>query len=409
MKHIFMLILLCLLSCLNLPCNEMYQKGILKLTPDDAFARNLDWSKLFIANFPSPPKPRMETHESMALAPDNTIYVVEHNNLDRGRLVIIGPGGTLQGVKPDASGQADARAWSKTPYSAFVTGNNELWINEWRGLARCDRQGRVLEITTKVDHAVSDFLLLNNGTLAISGWVVTGRPSTPLKLSASLVNIRTAKETVITSYDQNPYTIAFTLKPENAQEKGGLLMMGTPAKTGKMMIAATPEGRLIVGYSDSPEIQIFSPEGKKVGGFTLPIQRQTLNLELKMHAVQRVSKSIDSLAASGKVPPGEIERGRKKLESYPIALPYYSSLLVDDQGNLLFFLSDSINSIEPEIMVFSQSGKAMGTCRLALPQGITLRLDRPKQMVIRNGWLYALVHKDIAGKKQVQLARFKIE
>jgi hypothetical protein len=51
----------------------------------------------------------------------------------------------------------------------------------------------------------------------------------------------------------------------------------------------------------------------------------------------------------------------------------------------------------------------MGTCRLALPQGITLRLDRPKQMVIRNGWLYALVHKDIAGKKQVQLARFKIE
>lgn len=408
MKRLFLLAALSLSSGFNLPGSDIYQKRMLKLTPDNTFAQGLDWSKLFIANFPSPPKPYMETHESMALAPDGTIYVVEHNNLDRGRLFIFGPDGSVQGIKPDASEKAGPGAWSKTPYSAFVTENNELWINEWRGLARCDRQGRVLAITTKIDHAVSDFLFLKNGALFISGWVVTSRPSTPLKLSVSLVNTQTAKETVIASFYQNPFAIPFTLKSEN-EGKGGLLMMGTPANAGKMIIAGTPEGRLIAGYSESREIQIFSPEGQKVGGFTLPIQRPILSPELKERAVQRVSKNIDSLATSGKVPSGEIERGREMLKDYPTALPYYSNLLVDDQGNILAFLTDSENSGNVDFMAFSQSGKVMGTCSLALPQGITLRLDRPKQMVIRNGWLYALIHKDISGKKQVQLARFKIE
>ncbi len=409
MKRFIPLVLVCLLSGFSLLASDIYQKGTLKLIPDDTFAQGIDWSKVFIANLPAPPKPYMSTRESMAVAPDSTIYVVEHNNLDRGKLFIFGPGGALQSTRPDTSEKDNPSAWAKTPYSPFVTDNNELWINEWRGLARCDRQGRVLEIT-KVDHAVTDFLFLKNGALMISGWVVTNSRSNPIKLSVSLLNTQTAKEIVIASFYQKPFAIPFSLKPDNEQEKeGGLLMMGTPAKPGRMIIAGTPEGSLVAGYSDSPEILIFSPEGRRIGGFTLPIQRPILDAGIKAQAVQSVSKNIDSLAANKRVPPDEIERARGMLENYPTALPYYSNLLTDDQGNILVFLTNPDNSEKVEFMAFSQSGKALGTCRLDLPQGASLRLDRPKQMAIRAGWLYALINKNVSGKEQVQLARFKLE
>jgi hypothetical protein len=90
-------------------------------------------------------------------------------------------------------------------------------------------------------------------------------------------------------------------------------------------------------------------------------------------------------------------------------LTYYSNLLTDDQGNILVFLTDPSNSENVEFMAFSQSGTALGKCRILLPQGVSLRLDRRKQMVIRNGWLHALIHKNVSGKEQVQLARFKLD
>jgi hypothetical protein len=88
---------------------------------------------------------------------------------------------------------------------------------------------------------------------------------------------------------------------------------------------------------------------------------------------------------------------------------YYSNLLTDDQGNILVFLADPSDSENVEFMAFSQSGKVLGKCRLALPQDVSLRLDLRKQMIIRDGWLYALIQKNVSGKKQVQLARFKLE
>ncbi len=182
-----------------------------------------------------------------------------------------------------------------------------------------------------------------------------------------------------------------------------------PASIGKLVIAGTPEGKLVVGISSSPGIQIFSPEGSKIGGFSLPIPRPSLSPEQKAQAVQRISESLDSLAAKGKYPADEIERAREQLKDYPSELNYYSNLLADDEGNILVFLTDPANSGNAEFMAFSQSGKVLGTCRLILPQGVSLRLDGRKQMAIHDGWLYALIRKNVSGKEQVQLARFKME
>jgi hypothetical protein len=409
MQRLILPFFLYLLSTANLTAGDIYQKGTLTLILDDTFAQGIDWSKLFSANLSNPPKPQMRAHESIALAPDNTIYVVEYNNMTTGNLFKFDAGGKLQSKSPDSTGKTNASLWARHPQLAAVNNQNEIWISEYGGLARCDRQGHVLA-RTKLDYSISDLVSLNNGALMISSSVISNKPSNPFKLSIILMNTQNAKETLIASYYQNPFTIPMQIGYEPAKGTvGSILLIGMPSKNAKLVISSAPNGNLIAGYSDSPEILIFSPEGRKIGGFALPIERPALSPELKAQAMKRISQNLDSLAASNKVAPDEIERAREKLKGYPTALPYYSNLITDDQGNILVFIADPDNSAKVEFMAFSQSGKFLGKCRFIPPQGVSLRVDGRKQMVIRNGRLYALILKAISGKKQVQLARFKFE
>jgi hypothetical protein len=407
MQRFILPIILYLLFTADLTAGDSYQQGTITLIADDTFAQGIDWSKLFIANLPSPPKPQMRTKESIALAPDNSVYVIEYTNLTAGSLFRFDSFGKLQDTQSDTSGKFNASVWARHPELGAVTDNNELWISEYGSLARCDRQGHVLK-RIKLDHPVTDVLYLKDGVLILSGYVVAEKAS--LKLSVIRFDTRTGKETVIAGYNQKPFDIPLKVQFDTAKGKAAAIVtIGMTSRIGRLIIASTPDGKLVAGYADSPEIRIFSPEGRKIGGFTLPIERPTLNPDLKAQAVQRINSSLDSLAAGKKASVEDIARAREKLKAYPTALPYYSNLLTDDRGNILVFLADPDNSAKVEFMAFTQSGKFLGKCRFILPQGVSLRVDGRKQMAIRNGRLYAMILKDISGKKQVQLARFKFE
>ncbi len=402
MRRLFLLIVSFVSLVCNLIAGDVYQRGTLKLIPDDTFAQGLDWSKLFIANLASRPMPSMETREYLALAPDNTIYVVESNNYTAGTIFRFAADGSLLSTKADMSGKFNPSVWARHLELPAVTGGNELWVSEYTRLNRCDNQGNVLA-TTKLDHPITDLLFLKGGALVVLGYVLNGQWG--IQSTVSLLNSQNEEESVIARF--NSKTFALPLKLEGGR---GMISIGIPPGSfGKLFITGTPEGNLVVGDSYSPEILLFSSEGSKAGSFTLPLQRPALNAEQKAQAVQRINQSLDSLAASKKASIDEIERVRGKLKDYPAELPYYSNLLTDDQGNILVFLADPADSANPKFLAFSQSGKALGTCRFILPQGEALRIDGRKQMAIRDGRLYALVRKSVSGKEQVQLARFKLE
>jgi hypothetical protein len=408
MKRLILLVVLCLSLVCNLCAGDIYQKGTIKLIPDDSFARSNDWSKLFIANLPGSPKPFERTHEYLALTPDNSIYVVEYNSNTAGTVYKFAANGALESTKAPIPGKSNPNVWAKHLELPAVNDRNELWISEYARINRCDVKGNVLSVTS-LKNRIDDLLFLKSGDLVLMG-----------SNTIRLWNPQTAKETVIARYNPpKPFAISLPVLPlepakqEELKKVPGTIVGGigiiAPTNVGKLIIAGTPDGKLVAGYSDSPEIQIYSSEGRKLGGFTLPIQRPTLSPEQKDQAVQRISQSLDSLAANKRAPADAIERARERLEDYPAELQYFSNLLADDQGNILVFLTGSANSANAEFMAFSQSGKVLGKCRLALPQDVSLRFDRRKQMTIRDGWLYALIQKNVSGKQQVQLARFKLE
>lgn len=409
MKRLILLAVSCLSLSFNLVAGDIYQKGTIKLIPDDAFARNIDWSKLFISNHPESPRPFERTREYLALAPDNSIYVVEYNSNTAGTVFKFAANGTLESTKAPVPGKSNPDMWARHLAMPTVNEKNELWISEHARLDRCDAQGNVLSVTS-LKNSVEDLLFLKGGQLVFIG-----------NNTARLWNPHTAEETVITRYDPpKPFAITLPFLPlEPAKQEalkkvpgtivGGGIGILSPGNMGKMKIAGTSDGRLVVGHSESPEIRILSPDGHRISSFTLPFQRPTLSPEQKAEAVQHIIQNLDSLVANKRVAPDAIEKAKAQLKDYPSEVTYYSSLLADDQGNILVFLTDPSESENIEFMAFSQSGKVLGKCRLDLPQDISLRLDLRKQMAIRDGWLYALIQKNVSGKKQVQLARFKLE
>jgi hypothetical protein len=408
MKRFILLAALCLSFAFSLVAGDIYQKATVILIPDDTFARGLDWSKLFIANLPESPKPSVRTREYLAIAPDNAIYVVEYNNYTTGTVYRFAANGTLESTKAPVPGKSNANVWARHLELPAVNDRNELWISDYARLDRCDSQGNVLSVTS-IKSGIEDFLFLKGGNVALTGYN-----------TARLLNLQTAEDTVISRYNlPKPFAISMPLLPlEPAKQEALKKVPGTivggvgiiaPGNMGKMKIAVTSDGKLVVGHSESPEIRIFSPDGQKISSFTLPFQRPTLSPEQKAEAVQRISQNLDSLAANRRVAADAIEKAKEQLKDYPSKVTYYSSMLTDDLGNILVFLTDPANSANVEFMAFSQAGKVLGKCRLALPHDVTLRLDRRKQMAIRDGWLYALIQKNISGKQQVQLARFKLE
>lgn len=406
MKHHILLAALYLFAGCNLFGGDIYQRGTLNLIPDDTFAQGIDWSKLFIANLSTSPKPFERTHEYLALAPDKTIYVVEYNSNTAGTVYRFTPNGTLASTKAPMTGKSNPNMWARHLELPAVNSRNELWISEHARINRCDAKGNVLSVTS-LKQSIEDLFFLKGGELAILG-----------NYSIRIWNPQTAEETVIAKFPQrSPFAISLPMQPlEPAKQEKPRGVPGTivggigfvaPHTMGKLIFAGTPEGNLVVGYSDSPEIQLLSPEGRKLNSFTLPIQRPALSPEQRAQAMQRISQSLDSLAAGRKAPDNAIERARQQLKDYPSEVTYYSNLLTDDQGNILIFLTKPNDPANLEFMAFSPTGKVLGTCRLILPQDISLRLDRRKQLEVRDGWLFALIHKNVSGKKQVRLARFK--
>ena len=270
MKRLILLVVSCVSLISHLYGSDIYQKGVLRLIPDGAFAQGCNWSKLFIANLPTPPQPYMETHEYLALAPDNAIYVVESNNHTAGTVFRFAADGALLSTQANTFGKVNTSIWARHLRLPAVNDRDELWISEYARLNRCDPQGNVLA-TTEFDHPITDLLFLKGWGLMLSGYVITGRGS--VRHSISLLNVQTDKERVIASFNEKRFNIALKL-----EEGQGIVSIGQPhSSVGKPFIAGTPEGKLVVGYSDSPEILFFSPEGRKIGSFSLPIQRPKLS------------------------------------------------------------------------------------------------------------------------------------
>jgi len=154
-------------------------------------------------------------------------------------------------------------------------------------------------------------------------------------------------------------------------------------------ISRFQDGTLMVAYSGSPEISIYSLAGEKLSSFKVNLEREKIT---KKNGDDYLNKSINN---------DPNEAARKKLRHYidqwkehiyyPSHFPYYKKVMVDSEDNVLVFLNDFRGSnMDISFQVYSKSGEYLCTAQL-----VSDHFKPSDNIVFHKNYLYVqLEHKE---------------
>lgn len=135
--------------------------------------------------------------------------------------------------------------------------------------------------------------------------------------------------------------------------------IGPGSFLGNFTILQTRDGNLLTGFSNSPELKIFDPNGSLIRTIHLKLSpilvTRTYIDNSKKDVIQDIHKSMLSEEQSKQM--------RKAVEKadfnsfFGKYLPYYESLMIDAEGNLLVVkMSESLGKTNETFQVYSPSG-----------------------------------------------------
>lgn len=130
-----------------------------------------------------------------------------------------------------------------------------------------------------------------------------------------------------------------------------------------MVIGRAAGGDLLVGYTTSPKILVFSPDGRRVREMTLDYPALEWTDELWRRYLD-VQVEV-ALANRPNADPQQVRRniaGRPRISEF---LPYFSQILTDDEGRILVVRrGDCFSHCDPVLRVSAPEGRLVGETAL---------------------------------------------
>ncbi|MGE5341896.1 MAG: hypothetical protein ACM3SY_10510 [Candidatus Omnitrophota bacterium] len=186
--------------------------------------------------------------------------------------------------------------------------------------------------------------------------------------------------------------------------------MSFPDINGDVFLAKTKDGNLLVGVSNKPEINIYSLEGRRIKSFKLNMVPQSVTKDY----IDEYKKSIiDEMKDDPKYSKTAYKLRVTKIEEYDFRklfedhLPYYRSIQVDSDGNILIFkYIPCIKECAPIFQVYSPEGKYI--CETRIDTGIfVLNINtKNKQIEFTDKGIFGLF--ELKGSDDIDLRLVKV-
>jgi hypothetical protein len=326
---------------------EVYRTGGLTLDPDPAFGRGVAWDTMLFDGF-----------HDIAVAPDGSIFVA---NSHRDNIQKFDAAGKLL-LTFGTSGQGPGDLQS--PGSPGILDGKLLVVSEYASLHRIslfDLNGKFVKVL-KTERPVFDVVPLRGNRVAYLSWTsipakgprLFGVQSAPMEFKVAVKDAATGVERAVWKGAGSTEMIMLST--------GGAIGFGGSMK-GAPFIAATAEGDLAVGFSSCARIEIFSPQGEPVRRFELDIPV----VPVRPENVDRYRKSVLG-EGDREGTPKSLRDAVAKTDFTPFfaaAFPFYREMLVDSEGNFLFFLWDDEFGHGPiRIAAYSAQGRPIGRFEL---------------------------------------------
>lgn len=378
------LITLCIWSTASLQTlRDVYSSGTVILSPDAQYGSNADWDELFADYFKKRQGNAVGARRSLVVADDGSAFVGNYAGYS---VYKFAPDGAFL-IEFGEKGSEPGRFRSK-PNLQGIVDDKLIIVSEYNGrISFFDLNGEFRK-SVQLDYMPLSCVGLRDGKYAVAGHVPYGGGD--VKYIVAIRDAETDDEQIVSSV---------TLKQKDRvavqfDTDEGCIIVQNPLSGVDVFVGRTTEGNLVVGYSNSPEISVYSPEGERLIGFELDIDPIAITDEVKSEYYEGIRESV---------PKKELQEEALSVISqpgfFPDHMPYYYYMLVDSENNLLVFIY-SADDATYRFRVYSLRAGGTFICETeAISEDFELTLDnRFHEVRFHDDWLYGiLVLKQISG------------
>jgi len=330
---------------------DVYKAGPVKLVPDPSFGKGVEWGSFLFESF-----------KDIVVASDGTIFMANGREHTIHKFDPTGKKILTFGQKGQGPGDFDG------PGSPSLLDEKYLVVSEYalnRRISLFDLDGRFFKLLI-AQRPVYDVVALTGTKIAYIAKQFEqetkdrnpGVRSMPMTIRVVLKDIDTGNEHVVLSRSVTQKMIMLS--------SGGAMSFGDNM-SGNVLLARTADGNLAVGDTNSPQIEVYNPDGKLLRSFTLKNPPRPVTPEyLARYKSVQLAPMLERLKKlpSAKAGYNELER-LDYAQLFNANLPYFIEMMNDADGNFLFFhLADDPGEPSLTFSAYSPEGKLIAETRL---------------------------------------------
>jgi hypothetical protein len=404
----------------NQKLSDLYKKDVIQLEPINDFAINNKWNELFTDYNSSENGKNIGQRKKIIVAPDGSVFM-SHKTLheiwkfdNKGNLIKkFGSRGSKPGQfidLPSVEGILDGKY--------LITDDVQGRLNFF------DLDGSFVK-SFKLDYGPSAITPLKDGKIAILGYVPWKESQSRTILRIKDFNTGAEKEIwqEVRSAEENNSIIIVKFP------HGGRMGSSLPYSDYMLLsfrLATSKNGNLIVASPKTGEVKEFNPDGQLLNRFKLNISPVKITDEdIKEQYQQAVKDEAEFengflVTRGNKLTNSEkkdmIETYKKQLGNYkdrkyyPEHLPYFSSIIVDSDGNLLVFeftKEEDKKSNKFRAYSYDMKGNLLGTSSFK-SESFNLSFTA-STFQFYNGFVYVVANKSSDKISPPQIAKMKLQ
>jgi hypothetical protein len=364
------------------------------LAPDSEFGAGVDWAAVF-AGYES-----RKTYKDLVRTSDGRLIVSDTRTYNF--LFFDADGRFIKKLWKRGRRDKDSRSIYGRPEWISLWDDRLLFVSELGKIRVFDFAGKEIRSAT-IDHQVVCFEALDEKTVALAGWTL--RTNLPVLYFSAVVDLETGRETRLTDLSAKQIDEA-AVRYETPE--GRKVTIDLPFAMVRPFVRRLSGDRVLAGFSNWPEIEIYEKGGRRLGEFLLKTERTELNLRAykdvdrqNKEQEERRRESLGQGRWSGSisfryVPPTGV-----------FYAPYYYSLNVERNDAIRVFLFPREGE-NPVFQVYSDSGELRGEV-VVDPGELRLVFSPAAQGPVFDGeWLYALVEEKDGKGVPLRLKKFRL-
>jgi hypothetical protein len=416
---IFLTVCIMAVSAQNLI--DIYKKGTVRLVPDAEYIQGYNWDKVFETFDDTLVHKTRSLIESLKILPDGSAVV---NHSKKNYYSKFSPNGKFE--KEFGITNSNGERFKKTKHIAGIINNNTFFteLDNMGNMICFDFNGDYIK-SLKLNYMVKQMIPLPNNKIAVVGWVMWSKK---FRDFVAIVDYETNDQEIIWEH--------FTDRPEPVGEhklfnyfyffkEGGGFAFSTMPFSMKVGLSSPPkiayvDNKLVIAHPATGEILVYDLEGNLKSKDRMEWANNYISVEeqkeIQKKAIEKY-KSMKTWLWGSKRSPEESKLAQetiiKEMEadldriSEPIPLPYFSTMIKDSDGNILFFeFPEEENANKFNVWIYENDGSFVCQSSFVCDE-YNLEIN-PSKMVFHNGYIYGLQLLKKSDAIPLRLVRFKL-